>query len=29
VSERDRKKVSASDDWKDDNPKGRGNTKRI
>jgi hypothetical protein len=29
VLERERKKVSAMDDWKDYNPKGAGNTKRI
>lgn len=29
VLERERKKQSASDDWKDVNPKGSGNTKRI
>lgn len=29
VLERERIKQSASDDWKDINPKGSGNTKRI
>jgi len=29
VLERERKKDSAMDDWKDWNPKGKGNTKRI
>eukprot|EP00350_Pseudokeronopsis_sp_OXSARD2_P007903 CAMPEP_0170544400 /NCGR_PEP_ID=MMETSP0211-20121228/3175_1 /TAXON_ID=311385 /ORGANISM="Pseudokeronopsis sp., Strain OXSARD2" /LENGTH=66 /DNA_ID=CAMNT_0010848043 /DNA_START=1042 /DNA_END=1242 /DNA_ORIENTATION=+ len=29
VNERERKKVSAMDDYKDYVPKGRGNTKRI
>ncbi len=29
VLERERQKVSAMDDWKDYNPKGSGNTKRI
>ena len=29
VLERERKKESASDDWKDWNPKGSGNTKRM
>jgi len=29
VLERERKKTSAMDDWKDYNPKGAGNTKRM
>ncbi len=29
VSERERYRKSAMDDWKDDVPKGRGDTKRI
>lgn len=29
VLERERMKVSAMDDWKDYNPKGAGNTKRM
>jgi hypothetical protein len=29
VLERERIRVSAMDDWKDYNPKGAGNTKRI
>jgi hypothetical protein len=29
VLERERKKTAAMDDWKDWNPKGSGNTKRI
>ncbi len=29
VSERERYKTAAMENWKDDNPKGRGNTKRI
>lgn len=29
VSERDRIKKANWDDWRDDNPKGKGNTKRI
>lgn len=29
VLERDRRQTASMDDWKDWNPKGRGNTKRI
>ena len=29
VLERERKKTAAMDDWKDWNPKGSGNTKRV
>ena len=29
VLERERYKTAAMDDWKDWNPKGRGNTKRM
>jgi len=29
IMERERKKVAGMDDWKDWNPKGSGNTKRI
>ena len=29
VNERDRIKQAGWDDWRDENPKGKGNTKRI